>query len=149
MGSRHCGPLGAWYVLDRLADVTKIDPRLDRTIQRGPSTSVGWVILVVAGLVPAFILSGLLALSIDEYQSYSASIAEYGDTAALNADEAKFGIQICSFLLAILWLFVTGIAAVIAARTRLPVLRTVVFVGGGLALLVGLVLLLGLTIGTA
>ena len=98
--------------------------------------------------MPAFFLSALLALSIDEYRSYSASIAEHGDTAAGNADEAMFGIQVCSFLLAILWLFVAGIAATIAASTGRPVLRTVVFVGGGFALFVGLMLFLGLTIGT-
>lgn len=66
----------------------------------------------------------------------------------MNADEAEFGILLCLFLLAILWLFVTGIAAAIAAGTRLPILRTVVVVGGGLALFVGVVLFLGLTIGT-
>lgn len=104
--------------------------------------------MVVAGLVPAFYLTMLLALNIDEYQSYSASIAEYGDTAASNADEAALGIQIFSFLLAILWLIVTGIAAAMAAASRRPAIRTTVFVGGGFALAVGLLLFLGLTVGT-
>ncbi|MCD2444152.1 hypothetical protein LQ757_17850 [Agromyces sp. SYSU K20354] len=126
-----------------------VKPLPDRTNQRRSSTGIRWIIiLAVAGLVPAFFLSVLLALSIDEYQSYSAAAAEYGDTAALHADEALFGIQIGSFLLAVVWLLVTGIAAAIAARTTLPVVRTVLFVGGGLALGVGLVLSLGLTIGT-
>jgi hypothetical protein len=139
----------AWSVLDRLVDVTEIDPRLARTTRRGPSIGFAWiVILVVAGLASAFYLSILLALSIDEHQRYSASIAEYGDTASMNAGEAEFGIQLCIFLLAILWLFVTGIAAAIAAGTRLSILRTVVAVGGGLALFVGVVVFLGLTIGT-
>lgn len=129
--------------------MTEIDPRLARTTRRVPSIGVRWiVILVVAGLASAFYLSMMLALSIDEYQRYSASIAEYGDIALMNADEAEFGIQLCLFLLAILWLFVTGIAAAIAAGTRLPILRTVVIVGGGLALFVGVALFLGLTIGT-
>ncbi|RZU66985.1 hypothetical protein EV379_3360 [Microterricola gilva] len=127
--------------------MTEIDPRLDRTTRR-KSSAGGWIILVVAGLVPAFYLTMLLALNIDEYQSYRAAIAEYGDTAASNADEAALGIQLCSLLLAILWLFVTGIAAAMAAATRLPVIRTTVFIGGGLALFVGLMLFLGLTFGT-
>ena len=128
--------------------MTGIDPRLGPTTQRRSSVGIVWGSLAIAGLVPAFILSGLLALNIDEYQNYSASVAEYGDTAASNADEAKFGIQICSFLLTILWLLITGIAAAIAAKRHLPVLRTALFVGGGLALFVGLMLFLGLTIGT-
>lgn len=136
-------------LLDMLANMPNVEPMPDRTTQRRSSTGISWItILAVAGLVPAFILSGLLALSIDEYQSYSASIAEHDDTAALNADEALFGIRVSSFLLAVVWLFATGIAAAIAAGTKVPVLRTVVIVGGGLAVFVGLVLFLGLTIGT-
>lgn len=136
-------------VLGRLVNVTEINPRFDGAFQRRSSTRAVWVALAIAGLLPAFILTSLLALSIDEYQSYGASIAEFGGAAAANADEAAFGIQLSSVLIAFLWLFITGSAAVIAASTRLPVLRTVATVGGGLALFVGLMLFLGLTIGTA
>lgn len=127
-----------------------VEPMRDRTTQRRSSTGIRWITtLAVAGLVPAFFLSGLLALSIDEYQNYSASSTEYGDTAALHADEALFEIRVGSFLLGVVWLFVMGIAAAIAAGTKLPVLRTVLIVGGGgLAVFVGLLLFLGLTIGT-
>jgi hypothetical protein len=130
-------------------DVTETDPILASAIRREPSIGVaGIIILSVAGLALTFYLSILLALSIDEYQRYSASIAEYGDIAALNAGEAEFGIYLCGFLLVILWLLVTGIAAAIAAGARLPILRTAVVVGAGLAVFVGVVLVLGLTVWT-
>ena len=124
-----------------------MDPRRASTARRRPSIGVAWIIIVVvAGLVSAFYVSILLALSIDEYQRYSASIAEYGTIASLNAGEAQFGIYLSAFVLALLWVLVTGIAAAIAAGTRLPILRTVVVVGGVLVLFVGIVLVLGLTI---
>ena len=130
-------------------DVTETDPTHARATQLGPKTGVaGIIILGVAGLALAFYPSILLALSIDEYQRYSASIVEYGDIASLNAGEAEFGIYLFGFLLAILWLFVTGIAAAIAAGARLPVLRTALTVGAGLAVFVGVMLFLGLTIWT-
>lgn len=96
------------------------------------------IVLTLFAIVAAFFLTGLLALSLDAYWGYLAAIPEHGDQAAANANEELFGVGLTSFLLALLWLLVTGVAAAIAAGTELPVLRTVIVVAGGLLLVVGL-----------
>lgn len=110
---------------------------------------VSIVMAAVLALLPLFFVTMLLASSIDEYQSYTASIAEYGDTAAMNAEEERGNIVMTSFALALLWFFLTGLAVIYAAITKGRVLRTAVWVGGGLAVAVGVMLVFGLTVGTA
>ncbi|GAA4375416.1 hypothetical protein [Agromyces bauzanensis] len=60
------------------------------------------VVAAVLALLPLFFVTGLLALSIDEYQSYTASIAEYGDAAAMKAEEERGNIVMASFVLVVL-----------------------------------------------
>ncbi|WP_448006712.1 hypothetical protein [Agromyces bauzanensis] len=107
------------------------------------------VVVAVLAVLPLFFVTGLLALSIDEYQSYTASIAEYGDTAAMNAEEERGNIVMASFVLVVLWFFLTGLAVTYAAITMGRVFRTAVWVGGGLAVAVGVMLLVWLTAGAA
>ena len=119
-------------------------------MRRGTTRSlVSIVVAAVLALLPLFFVTMLLALSLDEYQSYTASIAAYGDTAAMNAEEERGNIVMASIVLTVLWVFLTGLAVTYAAITKWRVLRTAVWVGGGLALAVSVMLLLGLTVGTA
>lgn len=110
---------------------------------------VSIAVAAVLALLPLFFVTMLLALSIHEYQSYTAAIHEHGGAAAKNAEEERGNIVMTSFGLVVLWVFLTGIAVTYAATTGGPVLRTAVRVGGGLALAVGVMLLFGLTFGTA
>jgi hypothetical protein len=117
--------------------------------RRATGGLVSILALVILALVPAFYIAVLLSLSIDGYRSYTDASIQPGDNAALNAGEERLGIVLASFALVLMWLIVTGIAAAIAAATGWPVVRTVVYVGGGLALAVGAVVVAGLTVGTS
>lgn len=107
------------------------------------------VLAAALALLPLFFVTGLLAQSIVEYQSYTASIAEFGDTAAMNAEEERGNIVMASLVLAGLWFFLTGLAVAYSAMTKGRVLQTAVRVGGGVAVVVGVMLLVWLTVGTA
>lgn len=126
-----------------------VTTRPGRSHPSGSASGIRSIAFVaVAGIVAAFIPTGLLALNIDEYRRYSAATQEHGALAAAHADEALFGLGVSAVLLTVVWLLVIGIAATIAAGSRLPVIRTVGVVGGGLLLLIGAALCLGVTVGT-
>lgn len=128
--------------------MTVVEPQLEQTTHRySPIALSGIVILAAVGLAPLFYFSMLLALSIDEYQRYTASIPEHGERAAAGADEALFGIGVSLVLMGAVWLLVTGIAGLVAAAARVPVGRTVLFGGGALLVAAALFLLFGLTYG--
>ncbi|MFF2389144.1 hypothetical protein [Agromyces sp. NPDC058104] len=120
-----------------------------RTWQSRPATGItSFIVLALFAMVAACIPTGLLAVSLDAYWGYVAATPEHGDQATANADQELFGVGLSSFLLVLFWLLMTGFAASIAAATGAPVLRTSVIVGVGLALFMGIMLFLWLTIGT-
>lgn len=123
--------------------------RQDKPRHRSTGGLVSILSLAILALLPAFYVALLLLLSIDGYRSYTDASVQPGDNAALNAGEERLGIVIASIAFVLLWFLVTGIAAAIAAATGWPVVRTVVYVGGGLALAVGAVVVAGLTVGTS
>lgn len=115
--------------------------------------STGGIVAIISlsllALVPAIYVALLLSLSIDGYLTYTGVTVEPGDNAAMNASEERLGIVFSLFAFVILWFIVTGIAAAIAASTGWPVARTVLFVGGGLVVAVGVLVVAGLTVGTS
>lgn len=135
---------------DRLASVTNLRTNGADMRPRGLARNLVSIVMgSVLALLPLFFVTMLLALSIHEYQSYTAAIPEYGGTAALNAEEERGNIVMGSFALVLLWFFLTGLAAAYAAITGARVLRTTVWAGGGMAVAIGVMLLFGLTAGTA
>ncbi|MRG60680.1 hypothetical protein GE115_12490 [Agromyces sp. CFH 90414] len=110
---------------------------------------VAIVMGAVLAVLPLFFVTMLLALSIHEYQSYTAATSEYGGTAALNAKEERGNIIMGSLALVVLWFFLTGLAAAYAAVIEGRVLRTAIWAGGVMAVAIGAMLLFGLTVGTA
>ncbi|MGH3703200.1 MAG: hypothetical protein ACRDT9_01095 [Agromyces sp.] len=129
--------------------MTELDTRQaggpDKPRRRSIGGLVSILVLLILALVPALYIALLLSLSIDGYQTYTAASIQPGDNASLNAGEERLGIVVASFAFVLMWFIVTGIAAAIAAATGWPVVRTVVYVGGGLALVVGVLVVAWLT----
>lgn len=121
-----------------------------KQVATGQASTAGIAWLIVLSLVAilvVFIPSGLLAESLDDYWRYLAAVPEHGEGAAMNADEARFGVGFSLFLLVGVGLGSVGTAAVIAAGTGLPVRRTAVAATLGFVLVTGVFLGAWLTFG--